>query len=416
MEQRQDGPDDTDHPAATLRGWLAYGTAGSFVFYQMMLQSLPSVIRDGLVVDFSLTASGFGSLSASFYYPYIVLQVPAGLLVMRLGARRVLTAGLVLCIAASLLTAIAQDIVYVAAARVLMGFGAVPTFVATMTLAAQWFPSRMFPILVALTETIGMLGAAVGQETLGFVVERAGWRAGMLVIGGLGAVILVLTWLLVRDRPRAAAQRDPATPTSIAALLRLMLSPNLILAGLVGGMVFTAGLSFAMLWGVDFFQHHLGVDLQTASVIASFYSLGIVIGLPAFGFACGRLGRPIPLLAFGSVFTGLAVGVILFAPPSIVLSSLGMLACGIASGSYALSFVLAKAQVSESEAGAAIACANMLIMGIGGLVLQPLIAVIAQAEGRAVTSPDALAVLIWAQGLGIVLLGLLSWRLRARTV
>jgi len=416
MELREDGLDGTDPMAATPRGWLAYGTAGSFVFYQMILQSLPSVIRDGLVVDFSLTDSGFGSLSASFYYPYIVLQLPAGLLVMRLGARRVLMAGLVLCIAASLLTAIAQDIAYVAAARVLMGFGAVPTFVATMTLAAQWFPSRMFPILVALTETIGMLGAAVGQETLGFVVERAGWRAGMLVIGGLGAVILALTWLLVRDRPRAAAQRDTAAPPSIAALLRLMLSPNLILAGLVGGMVFTAGLSFAMLWGVDFFQHHLGVDLQTASVIASFYSLGIVIGLPAFGLACGRLGRPIPLLAFGSVFTGLAVAVILFAPPSIVVSSLGMLACGIASGSYALSFVLAKSQVSESEAGAAIACANMLIMGIGGLVLQPLIAVIAQAEGRAVTSPDALAVLIWAQGLGIVLLGLLSWRLRARTV
>ena len=415
MELREDGLDGTDPMAATPRGWLAYGTAGSFVFYQMILQSLPSVIRDGLVVDFSLTDSGFGSLSASFYYPYIVLQVPAGLLVMRLGARRVLMAGLVLCIAASLVTAIAQDIAYVAAARVLMGFGAVPTFVATMMLAAQWFPSRMFPILVALTETIGMLGAAVGQETLGFVVERAGWRAGMLVIGGLGAVILVLTWLLVRDRPRAAVRGTTPSP-SIAALLRLMLSPNLILAGLVGGMVFTAGLSFAMLWGVDFFQHHLGVDLQTASVIASFYSLGIVIGLPAFGFACGRLGRPIPLLAFGSVFTGLAVGVILFGPPSIVVSSLGMLACGIASGSYALSFVLAKSQVSESEAGAAIACANMLIMGIGGLVLQPLIAVIAHAEGRAVTSPDALAVLIWAQGLGIVLLGLLSWRLRARTV
>src|SRR5215831_8102510 len=139
MELSEDGLDGADPPAATLRGWLAYGTAGFFVFYQMMLQSLPSVIRDGLVVDFSLTDSGFGSLSASFYYPYIVLQVPAGLLVMRLGARRVLTAGLVLCIAASLLTAIAQDIAYVAAARILMGFGAVPTFVATMTLAAQWF-------------------------------------------------------------------------------------------------------------------------------------------------------------------------------------------------------------------------------------------------------------------------------------
>ena len=416
MERRDNGLDGAEPTGATLRGWLVYGTAVSFVFYQMMLQTLPSVLRDGLVVDFSLTDSGFGSLSASFYYPYIVLQIPAGLLVMRFGARRVLIAGLVLCIAASFLTAIAQDIAYVAAARILMGFGAVPTFVATMTLAGLWFPSRLFPILVALTETIGMLGAAVGQETLGFVVEGAGWRTGMLLIGALGAVILALTWMLVSDWPHGNAPRDTATPPSIVALLRLILSPNLILAGLAGGMILSAGLSFAMLWGVAFFQDHLGVDLETASVIASFYSLGIVIGLPAFGFACGRLAGPMPLLGFGSLFTGLTVAVILFAPANVVISSLGMLACGIASGSYALTFVIAKAQVSESEAGAAIAFANMLIMGIGGLVLQPLIAVIAQAEDRAVTSPDALAILIWAQGLGLVLLGLLRWRLRIRPV
>ena len=218
----------------------------------------------------------------------------------------------------------------------------------------------------------------------------------------------------MRDQPHANTSRDTTELPSAAALLRLMLSPNLILAGLAGGMILSAGLSFAMLWGVAFFQHHLGVDLETASVIASFYSLGIVIGLPAFGFACGRLAGPMVLLSFGALFTGLAVAVILFAPPSIVVASFGMLACGIASGAYALSFVLAKAEVPESESGAAIAFANMLIMAVGGLVLQPLIAIVAQAEGRAVTSPDALAILIWAQGLGLLLLGVLVWRLRAR--
>jgi MFS family permease len=400
---------------ASWRGWLVYATASSFVFYQLILQSLPSVIRDGLVVDFSLTDSGFGSLSASFYYPYIVLQVPAGLLVLRFGARRVLIVGLVLCIAASFVTAISQDIAAVAAARILMGVGAAPTFIATVTLAARWFPARLFPVLVALIETIGMMGAAVGQEALGFIVESAGWRVGMLLCGWLGAAILALTVLLVRDFPPCGSSLETAPRLSTVAALRLMLSANLILTGLIAGMIYCAGLSFAMLWGVDFFEHHLGVDLQTASVVASFYSLGIILGLPAFGFACERLAGPVPLLAFGTLFTGVSVAVILFAPASIVVASLGMFACGIASGSYALCFVLAKSQVTEAQASAAIAFANMLMMAVGGVVLQPLIAVIAAGEGRAVTSPQALAILIWAQGLGLLLLGLLVWRLRART-
>jgi hypothetical protein len=41
-----------------------------------------------------------------------------------------------------------------------------------MALVTRWFPSRLFPILVAVTETIGMLGAALGQEILGFIVQR----------------------------------------------------------------------------------------------------------------------------------------------------------------------------------------------------------------------------------------------------
>ncbi len=48
--------------------------------------------------------------------------------------------------------------------RILMGLGAAPTVVCAMTLAAQWFPARLFPLLAALTEVAGMTGAAVGQE------------------------------------------------------------------------------------------------------------------------------------------------------------------------------------------------------------------------------------------------------------
>ena len=80
--------------AASRDAWLVFSAAGLFIFYQLVLQSLPSVLRDGLVVDFSLTDAGFGSLSASFFYPYMLLQVPAGLLVVRFGSRRPLIAGL----------------------------------------------------------------------------------------------------------------------------------------------------------------------------------------------------------------------------------------------------------------------------------------------------------------------------------
>ena len=144
---------DTSFPSSLARSWLIFSTAGLFVFYQLILQSLPSVIRDGLVVDFSLSQSGFGALSSSFYYPYMFLQVPAGLLVVRFGARRLLIAGISLCTLASFLSAFSQEFFWVETARILMGLGAAPTFVCTMALVTRWFPPTLLPILVALTET-----------------------------------------------------------------------------------------------------------------------------------------------------------------------------------------------------------------------------------------------------------------------
>ena len=194
---------DTSFPSSLARSWLIFSTAGLFVFYQLILQSLPSVIRDGLVVDFSLSQSGFGALSSSFYYPYMFLQVPAGLLVVRFGARRLLIAGISLCTLASFLSAFSQEFFWVETARILMGLGAAPTFVCTMALVTRWFPPTLLPILVALTETLGMLGAALGQEILGFVVQVAGWRTGMALCGWFGLLIFFMILLFIRNSPGA---------------------------------------------------------------------------------------------------------------------------------------------------------------------------------------------------------------------
>jgi hypothetical protein len=66
----------------------------------------------------------------------------------------------------------------------------------------------MLPILVALIETLGMLGPALRQEVLGWIVQTSGWRTGMLVCGWFG--LLLFQWLrslsktLTRLRGRAS--------------------------------------------------------------------------------------------------------------------------------------------------------------------------------------------------------------------
>ena len=402
---------DTALPAPSLKSWLIVSTAGFFYFFQLVLQSLPSVIRDGLVVDFSLSQAGFGGLSSSFYYPYILLQVPAGLLALRFGARKLLLAGITLCALSSFVTAFSREFIWVEIARTLTGLGSAPTFVCTMVLATRWFPPAMLAILISLIETLGMLGPALGQEILGWIVQTAGWRTGMMVCGWFGVLLFVLILIFVRNSLNPEQPGRPSAPfPSILALARMLLSARLVMVGLVGGMIYSAGLAFAMLWGVSFFQRHM--SLFEASFCASFFSWGIVIGLPAFGWACDRLTGPLPLLAFGAVVTGASVALILYGPASYAIFAVGMFFCGIANGSYTLTFVVVASTVPREYTSAAFGLANMAILAVGGLFFQPLIGILARLRGLDTPDADSLSVLIWAQGVAMLLLIVLILRRR----
>lgn len=394
------------------RGRVVFGTAALFVFFQMVLQTFPSVMREGLVVDLSLNETGFGGLSSSFYYPYIFLQIPAGILVSRFGVRSVLITGAALCTVASFLFAVSQTAGFAEATRILMGLGAAPTVVCAMTLAAQWFPQRMFPLLAALTEIAGMTGAAVGQETLGAIVEHAGWRAGMLASGAFSAVLLVLIIALVRDRSGHGAD-DEHWP-GFTQIKRSLLSMPVLSVATAGGFVASAGVGFGMLWGVSYFQTYQHLSLSAASVCASFYFWGCLPGMLGFAWLCSRYGRPALLLALGAVGTAIAMALLLFVLHGQVAQSAAMFLLGVSNSSYALSFTMVKDKVPAQLSGTAMGLTNMTIMGIGGLIFQPLLGALAHARGQHAPDATSLSVIILAQILALAILAGEALRTRAR--
>jgi len=390
------------------RSSVVFGTAALFVFFQLVLQTFPSVMREGLVVDFSLNGAGFGGLSASFYYPYILLQIPAGLLVARFGARAVLLCGAILCTAACFIFASSTSADSAQATRIIMGIGAGPTVVCAMVLAAAWFPRRMFPMLVAVTEMAGMTGAAIGEEILGFIVEHQGWRAGMTACGIFSFVLLLLIGLFLKNRPPAglSASPLPAGRVRIRDAAKLLLDPGILLRATAGGLVSTAGVSFGMLWGVPFLQAHLGFSLPTAALVMSFYFWGCLPGMLGFGWLCTRFHNPGRLLALGAVGTALSMMGILFGGGHFLALSVLTFLLGVFDSSYALSFTMVESHVPREHAGVALGLTNMMIMGIGGLVFQPLIGLAGHRHGLEVPDANALSLIVWAQAGAILLLAL----------
>ena len=383
-------------------GAVVFGTAALFVLFQMVLQTFPSVMREGLVVDLSLNDAGFGGLSSSFYYPYILLQIPAGIMVARFGARAVLITGAAICTVASFLFAMSQTANFAEATRILMGLGAAPTVVCALTLAAQWFPARLFPLLAALTEMAGMVGAAVGQEILGFIVEHSGWRTGMLLLSACSALLLVLIVLFIRNHTSGPGSEEHR-PT-VADMRRLLTSPPILSAAVAGGLVSSAGMSFGMLWGVSYFQAHHQMSLTAASLCASFYFWGCLPGMLGAAWLCSRYRNAVQLLAVGAAGTTVALALILFVLHGQWPLSVAMFVLGVFNSTYALAFTMVKDESPDHLSGVAMGLTNMAIMGIGAMLFQPLIGILAHARGQEVPGATTLSVILVAQLLALVVL------------
>jgi sugar phosphate permease len=63
--------------------WLIWGLAAAFYFSDYMARVAPGVMHRYLQMDFGINEAGFGILTASFYIPYILMQIPVGLTVKR---------------------------------------------------------------------------------------------------------------------------------------------------------------------------------------------------------------------------------------------------------------------------------------------------------------------------------------------
>src|SRR5947209_20322254 len=79
-------------PAALL-AWSVWAVAATFYLAAFYLRSSPAVMTTELMRDFQISASQLGTFSAVYFYAYIAMQIPTGVLVDSWGARRLLIAG-----------------------------------------------------------------------------------------------------------------------------------------------------------------------------------------------------------------------------------------------------------------------------------------------------------------------------------
>ena len=353
------------------RAVLAFGLGALFFCFAFVQRVAPSVMVEDLMRDFALGAALVGNLTAFYFYAYAGMQVPIGILMDRIGPRRMLTAFALLCMAGNLLFAVADSVTVAYAGRLLIGLGAAAGWVGTLTLATQWLPPRRFQLLGGIGQVFGMSGAVFGQAPLGLAVESYGWRTPLYGMAAFGLLLALAVWIVARDKPRTA---DGAGGARVIAGLRVVVAnPQTWLNALIGLALTGPMLAFAGLWAVPYFGSVHGYDRPAAAGLASLMFIGWAAAAPLIGWIADSLGRRQPILVAGAAVLTAALLALFYLPglPQWSIAAL-IVASGVAGSTMILTFALVRDANPPETSGAAYGFVNTAVTGSGAL-LQPLI-------------------------------------------
>lgn len=151
--------------------------------------------------DLHLSKVQFGILGSAFFWSYTLMQIPAGGIVDKFGARITYTVAILWWSIAQASIAITHSLGSLIGMRVLMGIGEAPAFPTNARIMAEWLPSHERGFANGLSSTGMAVGAGIMTPVIAWVVESFGWRASFLVTGSLGFLWCVTWFCYFRNKP-----------------------------------------------------------------------------------------------------------------------------------------------------------------------------------------------------------------------
>lgn len=292
--------------------WTIVALQSMAFFTAFFLRALYGPLMPLLMADLHMTYVQGTSIITAFFLGYASMQVVAGLLVDRYGARSVVTASLLAMFTPTLLTGLTADWTQVAACRLLTGMSTAMIFVPGMRLIGGWFVKRRRGTAVGVYIAVGQSGGAVAMVLTPYIAEAMGWRWVFFVTPVPALLLALLFWVVVRSSPEEggfpppdeleeaeapASQRrseggagDPSTERDVRSVGELISNPVLWLMS--WNMFCWVGIlnTSIQLLPTTLYKHN-GLPLATASLLTSLFSFAGMAGSPSSGICADMLGR-----------------------------------------------------------------------------------------------------------------------------
>lgn len=360
-----------------LLPWFICGIGMLFYFYNLFLRVSPSVMKNELMSSLHLNAFQFGSLAAFYYYAYVLMQLPAGVLYDRFGARLVQFFAILITLLGLNLFIMADTYWLICLGRFMIGLGGAFAYTGVLKLAANWLPPHRFALASGLTTTFGMSAAIFCDLYLSSTVQHVGYKNALYSGIMMGITLAAIVIVFMRSNPhhslKTHTQQNNSFNSVFAGLKNVLFNHQMWIIGIIACLTYLPASVFLDLWGISYLKIAHGLSAEEAAHVTSMAFLGWIIGGPAIGWFSDKVKRrrfPF-VIAYGIALFFFGY---LFYVPHLPLQELyiGFFFIGIGCSSHVLCFAIGKENNPLNSAGTAVAFTNCLTM-LSGVIFQPFV-------------------------------------------
>lgn len=352
--------------------YIGWSFISLFFCYQYILRVTPGIITDELRSTFNMTAEEFATLGAVYLYAYAALQIPLGLLVDRIGVKKVVLASILLCSLGTLLLGHTNHAEMAYLSRFLIGAGSGSAFMSAVKWVADHLPEGNRGFLMGATLTLGTAGALSAGTILVTLIETMTWRPAIIMTGWMGMGLFALTLFFMKNSVSSLKLSFNLYEVK-TNLWRIITNRNVIIYAALATGLYTPLSVLADLWGVSFLSQKFSITRADAAGSVMYLYIGLAMGCLTLPYLSEKLKMFTSTIRI-SIFIILGIFCIIVFGNITSLLTLKILftILGFFAGAEMICFTGAVLYGIPGQAGLTVGFVNMLnMLGVG--ILEQLI-------------------------------------------
>ncbi len=250
-----------------------------FYCYEFFLRLLTGAYQQQIIDYFHInTHICFSFLISSYNLTYLLMQIPAGLLLDKYGSKKILIIATLMCGLGNILFVL-DGYALALFGRLLIGIGSSFAFIGVLKLSRETLPNKYFGLFASIVISLGTLAAAFSQQVSVFLAKYdIAWNHMFIYVGLIALPLSILFYLFI---PKSAFNvKLMPTQFIIGLTMKLIKDRKIWLNAIWAGLIYIPTVVLTSQYGVYYFQTIYASSAYAGTQLITMLLLGWVVFSP----------------------------------------------------------------------------------------------------------------------------------------